>query len=151
MLINPLDKDALRERLMLRKDYSPLVAYVGRLDHQKGLHLVRHALFYALQRGAQFVLLVEDAVGRERFEVRGLVLERLDDRSHRRRRQQHRGDEGCGSHDEIVPRAAGRRHGKSASLRPGGRSAWFPLRPQLRCSRAGRKRHHGGQAHPHGG
>ncbi len=51
------NKDALRERLMLRKNYSPLIAYVGRLDHQKGLHLVRHALFYALQRGAQFVLL----------------------------------------------------------------------------------------------
>ena len=51
------NKDALRDRLMLRKNYSPIVAYVGRLDHQKGLHLVRHALFYALQRGAQCVIL----------------------------------------------------------------------------------------------
>ncbi|MDJ0863849.1 MAG: glycosyltransferase, partial [Gammaproteobacteria bacterium] len=32
-------------------------AYVGRLDTQKGVHLIRHALFYALQKGAQFVLL----------------------------------------------------------------------------------------------
>ncbi len=51
------NKTALRHRLMLRDDYSPIIAYVGRLDHQKGLHLVRHAMFYALQRGAQFVLL----------------------------------------------------------------------------------------------
>jgi starch synthase len=34
-----------------------LIAYVGRLDSQKGVHLVRHALFYSLSRGAQFVLL----------------------------------------------------------------------------------------------
>jgi starch synthase len=30
---------------------------VGRLDTQKGLHLIRHALFYSLWNGAQFVLL----------------------------------------------------------------------------------------------
>ena len=51
------NKEALRERLWLRKDYSPLIAYVGRLDAQKGVHLIRHALYYALARGAQFVLL----------------------------------------------------------------------------------------------
>jgi len=33
------------------------VAYIGRLDGQKGVHLVRHALFYSLWNGAQFVLL----------------------------------------------------------------------------------------------
>ena len=47
----------LRERLLLRQDSRPLVGYVGRLDPQKGLHLIRHALFYALAHGAQFVLL----------------------------------------------------------------------------------------------
>lgn len=51
------NKDALRERLLLRKAFKPLIAYVGRLDTQKGVHLIRHALFYALQHGAQFVLL----------------------------------------------------------------------------------------------
>ena len=51
------NKEALRERLMLRKDYKPVVAYVGRLDPQKGLHLIRHALFYAIKNSAQFVLL----------------------------------------------------------------------------------------------
>jgi hypothetical protein len=33
------------------------VAYIGRLDDQKGVHLVHHAMYYALNRGAQFVLL----------------------------------------------------------------------------------------------
>jgi starch synthase len=51
------NKDALRERLMMRKEFKPLVAYVGRLDHQKGVQQIRHALFYSLWNGAQFVLL----------------------------------------------------------------------------------------------
>jgi starch synthase len=51
------DKEALRERFWLRKDYEPIIAYVGRLDAQKGIDLVRHALFYSLSNGAQFVLL----------------------------------------------------------------------------------------------
>ncbi|MCP4715539.1 MAG: glycosyltransferase, partial [Deltaproteobacteria bacterium] len=33
------NKDALRDRLLLRKDYAPIIAYVGRLDSQKGIHL----------------------------------------------------------------------------------------------------------------
>jgi starch synthase len=48
---------ALRERFMLREKAKPIVAYVGRLDHQKGLGLIQHAIFYALAQGAQFVLL----------------------------------------------------------------------------------------------
>ena len=32
-------------------------AFIGRLDPQKGLDLVRHAIFFALEHGAQFVLL----------------------------------------------------------------------------------------------
>ncbi len=51
------NKEALRERLWLRKDFKPVVSYVGRLDPQKGVELIRHAIFYALDRGAQFVLL----------------------------------------------------------------------------------------------
>ncbi len=51
------NKSALRERLLLGKDFKPIVAYVGRLDSQKGVHLIRHALFYAIWNGAQFVLL----------------------------------------------------------------------------------------------
>ncbi len=49
------NKRALRERFWLRDAFKPIVAYVGRLDSQKGVHLVRHALFYSLWNGAQFV------------------------------------------------------------------------------------------------
>ena len=52
-----VNKGVLRERFMLRHEYKPIVAYVGRLDGQKGVHLIRHAIFYALAEGAQFVLL----------------------------------------------------------------------------------------------
>lgn len=52
-----LNKKALRERLLLREVDKPIVAFIGRLDHQKGVHLVHHAIYYALNRGAQFVLL----------------------------------------------------------------------------------------------
>jgi starch synthase len=52
-----LNKEALRNRLLLRQDFKPLIAYIGRLDFQKGVHLIRHGLFYALQNNAQFVLL----------------------------------------------------------------------------------------------
>jgi len=51
------NKEALRKRLWLRAAYKPIVAYVGRLDPQKGVALIRHALFHALHRSAQFVLL----------------------------------------------------------------------------------------------
>jgi glycogen synthase len=45
-------RQALRDRFWLRKAHGPVVGYVGRLDEQKGMHLVRHALFYTLARAA---------------------------------------------------------------------------------------------------
>ncbi|WP_462321973.1 glycogen synthase [Halochromatium sp.] len=51
------NKRALRQRLMLADNEKPIVAFIGRLDPQKGLELVRHAIFATLERGAQFVLL----------------------------------------------------------------------------------------------
>ncbi|WP_242470522.1 glycogen synthase, partial [Thiococcus pfennigii] len=51
------NKRALRHRLMLADNEKPMVAFIGRLDPQKGLDLVRHAIFYTLERGGQFVLL----------------------------------------------------------------------------------------------
>ncbi len=51
------NKKALRDRLMIADSEKPIVAFVGRLDPQKGLELIRHAIFYTLQRGGQFVLL----------------------------------------------------------------------------------------------
>ena len=60
------NKKALRDRLLLQDVDKPLVAYIGRLDDQKGVHLVHHAIYYALNKGAQFVLLgspTESAIG----------------------------------------------------------------------------------------
>jgi len=51
------NKEALRHRLLLRQEFKPIVSYIGRLDHQKGVDLIRHAIFYALDNGCQFVLL----------------------------------------------------------------------------------------------
>ena len=51
------NKKALRERLWLEDEDKPIIAYIGRLDDQKGVHLVHHAIYYALHRNAQFVLL----------------------------------------------------------------------------------------------
>jgi starch synthase len=51
------DKEALRHRLLLRQEYKPIIAYIGRLDHQKGVGLIRDGMFYALANGCQFVLL----------------------------------------------------------------------------------------------
>jgi starch synthase len=52
-----VNKEALRERLWLRHDFKPLVAFVGRLDQQKGVHLIFQAIPYCLDHGCQFVLL----------------------------------------------------------------------------------------------
>jgi starch synthase len=51
------NKEALRHRLLLQQAYKPIVSYVGRLDHQKGVELIRDAIFYSLANGCQFVLL----------------------------------------------------------------------------------------------
>ncbi len=51
------NKEALRNRLWLRHDFKPIVAVIGRLDHQKGVDLIRHGIFYSLANGCQFVLL----------------------------------------------------------------------------------------------
>ena len=52
-----VDTQALRARMHLRPGARPIVGYVGRLDTQKGLHLIRHALHHVLAVDAQFVLL----------------------------------------------------------------------------------------------
>lgn len=51
------NKKALRERFMLSHGNQPIVAFIGPLNEQKGMHLVHHAMYRALDRGAQFVLL----------------------------------------------------------------------------------------------
>jgi starch synthase len=62
------NKRALRERLGLKDDFQPILAHVGNLTSQKGVHLIRHALFNSLEHGAQFVLLgagMEDGINEE--------------------------------------------------------------------------------------
>jgi starch synthase len=49
--------EALRRRFQMRDAAKPIVAFVGRLDAQKGVHLIQHAISYTLTRGGQFVLL----------------------------------------------------------------------------------------------
>jgi len=51
------NKEELRRRLWLCNDFKPIVAVVSRLDHQKGVELIRHAIFYCLGNGCQFILL----------------------------------------------------------------------------------------------
>jgi starch synthase len=51
------NKARLRARFWLRDTWSPIVAFVGRLDEQKGIHLVHHAIFHTLASGAQFLAL----------------------------------------------------------------------------------------------
>ncbi len=52
------NKEALQERLSLKKDEKkPLICFIGRLDGQKGVHLVHHSIYYSLSQGAQYVLL----------------------------------------------------------------------------------------------
>jgi starch synthase len=50
-------KKALRERMNLADGDVPIVGCVTRLTGQKGIHLIKHAAWRAMERGAQFVLL----------------------------------------------------------------------------------------------
>ena len=50
-------KKALRDRMGLSHVDVPVVGVVTRLVHQKGIHLIKHAAWRSLERGAQFVLL----------------------------------------------------------------------------------------------
>jgi len=50
-------KSALRARLGLQEAETPLVSIISRLERQKGVDLMRHAIHYALARGCQVVLL----------------------------------------------------------------------------------------------
>jgi starch synthase len=62
------NKEALRNRLWLRHDYKPILSVVSRLDHQKGVGLIRHGIFHSLAHGCQFVLLgssPDDSINRD--------------------------------------------------------------------------------------
>ena len=74
-------KDALRERLWLRKGLKPILTYVGRLDRQKGVELIHHAIFYALARGLQVVVMgssPEPAISAHFWHLKGLLNDNPD-------------------------------------------------------------------------
>ncbi|KAL9146664.1 hypothetical protein ABFS82_13G124900 [Erythranthe guttata] len=50
-------KEALQEKLGLEKSDLPLVGIITRLTHQKGIHLIKHAIWRTLERNGQVVLL----------------------------------------------------------------------------------------------
>ncbi|KAL1099746.1 hypothetical protein V6Z11_D05G181900 [Gossypium hirsutum] len=50
-------KEALQQRLGLKKSDHPLVGIITRLTHQKGIHLIKHAIWNTLKRNGQVVLL----------------------------------------------------------------------------------------------
>lgn len=50
-------KEALQQRLGLRRADLPTVGIITRLTHQKGIHLIKHAIWRTLDRGGQVVLL----------------------------------------------------------------------------------------------
>ncbi|XP_043807776.1 soluble starch synthase 3, chloroplastic/amyloplastic isoform X2 [Manihot esculenta] len=50
-------KEALQQRVGLKKADLPLVGVITRLTHQKGIHLIKHAIWRTLDRGGQVVLL----------------------------------------------------------------------------------------------
>ncbi|KAJ0946728.1 putative starch synthase [Helianthus annuus] len=50
-------KEALQQRVGLKRADLPLIGIITRLTHQKGIHLIKHAIWRALDRGSQVVLL----------------------------------------------------------------------------------------------
>ncbi|XVE87777.1 hypothetical protein DITRI_Ditri19aG0015400 [Diplodiscus trichospermus] len=50
-------KEALQQRLGLKRADLPLVGIITRLTHQKGIHLIKHAIWHTLERNGQVVLL----------------------------------------------------------------------------------------------
>lgn len=51
------NKAALRQQLGLQDASKPIVSVISRLDRQKGVDLLQHAIYYALDNGCQIVLL----------------------------------------------------------------------------------------------
>lgn len=46
-------KEALQQRLGLKRADIPLLGIISRLTHQKGIHLIKHAIWRTLERGGQ--------------------------------------------------------------------------------------------------
>lgn len=50
-------KEALQQRLGLKQADLPLVGIITRLTHQKGIHLIKHAIWRTLERNGQVFFL----------------------------------------------------------------------------------------------
>ncbi|XP_057811266.1 LOW QUALITY PROTEIN: starch synthase 3, chloroplastic/amyloplastic [Salvia miltiorrhiza] len=50
-------KEALQQKLGLKKADLPMLGIITRLTHQKGIHLIKHAIWRTLERNGQVVLL----------------------------------------------------------------------------------------------
>lgn len=50
-------KEVLQQRLSLNKADVPILGIISRLTHQKGIHLIKYAIWRTLERGGQVVLL----------------------------------------------------------------------------------------------
>ena len=50
-------KEALQQKLGLKRVDLPLVGIITRLTHQKGIHLIKHAIWRTLDRGGQVIQL----------------------------------------------------------------------------------------------
>ncbi len=75
------NKYALRERLQMADAWKPIVSVVSRLTHQKGLDLIKHAIYSTLERGGQFVLLGESpdpAVNDDFWRIKNELAENPD-------------------------------------------------------------------------
>ncbi|GBG67829.1 hypothetical protein CBR_g950 [Chara braunii] len=66
-------KEELRRRLNLRFVDRPIVGIVSRLTAQKGIHLIKHAIWRTLDRGGQIVLLGSAPDGRIQNEFQQLA------------------------------------------------------------------------------
>ncbi|GLU22729.1 hypothetical protein SLE2022_387800 [Rubroshorea leprosula] len=69
------NKSAIRRRLGLSStdDRQPLVGCITRLVPQKGMHLIRHAIYRTLELGGQFVLLGSSPVAHIQREFEGIA------------------------------------------------------------------------------
>lgn len=75
MYVQAAAKRMLRQRMNLSDMDVPVVGVVTRLTHQKGIHLIKHAAFRALERGGQFVLLGSAPDPRVQVLPRASILE----------------------------------------------------------------------------
>ncbi|KAK8958221.1 hypothetical protein KSP40_PGU002774 [Platanthera guangdongensis] len=69
------NKDGLRRHLGLssKKAFQPLVSCITRLVPQKGVHLIRHAIYQTMELGGQFVLLGASPIPHIQMEFEGLA------------------------------------------------------------------------------